>query len=513
MNAYLLLSQYLTLLKVRYTSDLKKMCLKLPFMDTLYGYSILLKRYKVENLVFDMAERKIDLKLCQFPAIVPFKDIFVIVYQISESFIYYWEDGKRHSSSFDDFLQKWSGVILLAEKIDFSEEPDYKRHLLTMYLKRGCLFLILASICFGFYGSVAKNTPYSTTVLISIVLNAAGAYVSFLLYQKDFHLSNSYVEKICTFMKSGSCDAVINSTESKFLGIVSWSQIGLGYFLSNILLLLVFPQYYIFFFSFSILSLPYTFWSIWYQKVRVKRWCILCLLVQVLLWLIFLNNIFFHGELSFSDDIRSWPVLLMIYGVPFSLLFLYSLSRNENKEGQEFYQQLLNLKYNDEVFRYLLNKEDEYLDYKEVSSVLVGNRNAKIVVSFITNLFCIPCAYMHNRIKALERQLDGKVCIQYIFFSPTEEIRKYTKELIFLYKKEGELGFLQGLDYWFRSDKVNFENKMAGCSDNSNCDVENEYMKHEIFVNKYDIHRTPTVLINGCVLPDLYKVEDLIYFI
>ncbi|WP_298548692.1 hypothetical protein [uncultured Parabacteroides sp.] len=69
-------------------------------MDTLYGFSSLLKRYKVDNLVIDMAEQKTDLVSCQLPAIVPFGGGFVIVYQISESVVSYWEEGKRRSSSF-----------------------------------------------------------------------------------------------------------------------------------------------------------------------------------------------------------------------------------------------------------------------------------------------------------------------------------------------------------------------------------------------------------------------------
>lgn len=76
MNSYQILSFFLTLLKVKYTSVLKKNCWKLPFMDTLYGYSSLLKRYKVDNLVIDMAEQKTDLVSCQLPAIVPFGEGF-----------------------------------------------------------------------------------------------------------------------------------------------------------------------------------------------------------------------------------------------------------------------------------------------------------------------------------------------------------------------------------------------------------------------------------------------------
>ena len=180
---------------------------------------------------------------------------------------------------------------------------------------------------------------------------------------------------------------------------------------------------------------------------------------------------------------------------------------------KEFYQRLLKLKYNEDIFGYVVHRSDKYVDYKEASSILIGNKNAKIVISFITNLYCVPCAYMHSRIKALEGELESDVCIQYIFFSPTEEIEKYTKRMINLYRKEGESGFLYGLDCWFKNDKTKIDNEIESISNNFEYDLEDEYMKHKSFIDKHDIHSTPTILINGCVLPDLYKVEDLIYLI
>lgn len=514
MNAYPLLSRYLTLLKVKHTSELKKVCLKLPFMDTLYGYSSLLKKYNVDNLVFDMTDEKKNLMSCRLPAIVPFGEGFVIVYRISDTFIYYWEDGRRCSSSLDDFFQKWSGVVLLAETTKSSIEPDYMRHLISEYLKKSCLSLLLFAVGFWICGLIAKQAPYSPVILVSVLLNILGAYVSFLLYQKDFRLSHSYVDKICTYIKSGSCDNVINSPEGKFLGVVSWSLVGLGYFMSNIFLLISYPQYYIFFYCVSILVLPYSFWSIWCQKVKLKQWCVLCLVVQALLWLIFLNNlVFFHDKLSFPTDVWPWLITFVIYSLPFSLLFLYTLKRKERQEMRGAYRRFLELKYDEELFKYSLYKSNKYLDYREVSSVFVGNKNAKVVITLITNLFCTPCAYMHSRIKALEGQLEEDVCLQYIFLSPTEEIEKYSKGLISLYKRKGESEFSQSLDRWFKNDRTDIDNEINSKSYNQECDSESEYIKHKSFIERYDIHRTPTILINGCVLPDFYEVEDLIYML
>ena len=38
--------------------------------------------------------------------------------------------------------------------------------------------------------------------------------------------------------------------------------------------------------------LPFTVWSIWYQKYRIKTWCTLCVTTQGLLWLQFFCYLF-----------------------------------------------------------------------------------------------------------------------------------------------------------------------------------------------------------------------------
>ncbi len=51
--------------------------------------------------------------------------------------------------------------------------------------------------------------------------------------------------------------------------------------------LLVFPQWIGYLALCNLLCLPFTFWSIWYQKFRARVWCTLCVSVQCSLWLLF----------------------------------------------------------------------------------------------------------------------------------------------------------------------------------------------------------------------------------
>jgi protein-disulfide isomerase len=48
--------------------------------------------------------------------------------------------------------------------------------------------------------------------------------------------------------------------------------------------------------------------------------------------------------------------------------------------------------------------------------------------------------------------------------------------------------------------------------DLNNPAVEREFQQHENWKEKTQIRATPTILVNGCQLPDNYKIEDLKYF-
>ena len=78
---------------------------------------------------------------------------------------------------------------------------------------------------------------------------------------------------------------VLDSKAARLWGLISWSEIGLGYFISNMLILLFIPQYVVYVALLNLCTIPYVFWSIWFQKVKVKQWCpLLFCLVQALFY-------------------------------------------------------------------------------------------------------------------------------------------------------------------------------------------------------------------------------------
>ena len=66
-------------------------------------------------------------------------------------------------------------------------------------------------------------------------------YISWLLLQKQMHVESRQADKICSLFKQKDCNNVLESESAKLWGNIGWSEIGFGYFLTNVLLLLFVP--------------------------------------------------------------------------------------------------------------------------------------------------------------------------------------------------------------------------------------------------------------------------------
>ena len=295
-----------------------------------------------------------------------------------------------------------------------------------------------------------------------------------------------------------------------------WSEIGLGYFSANILLLLFMPDTISLLALVNIVALPYSFWSVWYQKVKARQWCPLCLIVQVLLWSIFVLNCIFGfiriPELD-STCLQETVLVGSIYAVlvfGFNLL-VPTLIRGEEMETVK--QEINSIKANDEVFKTLLAQQSYYEVSKADSQILFGNPGSGLMITVFTNPFCNPCARMHKKVEKLLHDTKHKVCVQYVFSSFQPDLDFANKYLIAACLEKEQREFERIIGAWFEKGKPLKEAFFDGLQLNmENPAIEAEFQKHEAWKEKAQLRATPTVFVNGYKLPDNYKIEDLQYF-
>jgi len=509
---------FLKLLEVKHTGEFSNRYFnEHPHKYNLFGISKMLSDYGVENAGTRIADKEKDLFNIECPFVAHIGSDFVVVYKIESDKVHYLWNGKKINILIEQFLKSWSGIILLTEAAPDSGEPDYQEH------RKKELFgitqksiLILAGILL--FGIAYINHSLHTNLGISLLLliNLTGSYISYLLVLKQMHIHSQYADKICTLFSKSDCNNVLESDAAKLWGVFGWSEIGLGYFAANILLLLFLPQIVFLLALLNILTLPYSFWSVWYQKTKAHQWCPLCLIVQVLLWSIFILNSLF-GFIRLPElDLTILKDLLFIgctYAISIFILNLLIPSLSKGGEMERIRQEINSIKADEAVFKTLLAQQTRYEVSQADSQIHFGNPNAPLKITVFTNPFCNPCARMHKRVEKILKDTKREIYIQYIFSSFQPDLDFANKYLIAAYLEKEQREFERIIGDWFEKGKPLKEVFFDGLHLNlDNPDIETEFQKHESWKEKTQLRATPTILVNGYKLPDNYKIEDLRYF-
>ncbi len=258
----------------------------MPF-QSLFGLTRLLKEYGVECESEKLEDKK-DISKLVTPFLAHVDDGIVIVTGVDDRTVGYRTMGFDRRMDKDEFCQRWDGVVVMANPASEAREPDYKKHAMFAFLERVkvwvmwvCAFVLIAA------GAVNCGAFDSWATALLVVFNCFGLYLTFLLVQKSAHIHNAHADSVCGVLQKEGCNHVLETSASKFFGLFGWSEVGFAYFSVSLICLLMLPERAGMLALINGLCLPFTVWSIWYQKFRAKAWCTLCVGVQSTLWLLF----------------------------------------------------------------------------------------------------------------------------------------------------------------------------------------------------------------------------------
>lgn len=508
-----ILSLFLKELKVKNTNSFSETLFEEhPYKYSLYGLSKMLSVYQIPNAGFKLREKNIS-RLTP-PFIAHIGSDFVIVRKIdSKSIDYIWK-GEQSHSPIETFNEVWSGVVLVAEPDERSTEPDYKRHRtkeILRIIQKSILWLLLSAgvllLC------IHQNITHSFGLCALFVTNLAGLYISYLLLLKQSHTESEYADKICSLFHQTDCNNILESDAAKIGGVLSWSEVGLGYFISNITLLICYPSLISYLSIINICALPYTLWSVWYQYKIAKQWCVLCLLVQLLLWVLFTINIS-TGLIQQPDFLISHLfAVCIIYACPPLLINLLTSTITKANKLQSVTQELNSIKNTDEVFLAILKKQPYHTVDHSTSQIIFGNRKARLGITILTNPHCEPCAKMHKRVNKLLETAGDKLYVQYVFTSFNDNLQDSNRFLIGTYLYCGEKAAMKIYDDWFEKNKYKSKEVFEKAEFELNAtNINAETEEHKKWKTENHLTATPTILINGYQLSDKYKIEDLVSF-
>ena len=506
-----ILTTFLRLAGVKYTYSFSRQYFtEHPHKFNLFGLSSILTDYGIENVGVKISDKN-DIRSLDPPFIVHTGNDFAVVEKISNDNILFIERNRKIKITLGKFFEMWTGNTLIAVTDKTSKEPDYEIHfreeLFQNLRKIAILFILLFLFAFAF---ISYRSFAQMGVVLLLLINFAGVYIGYLLVLKQLHIQSDYADKICSLFKYNDCNNILDSDSAKFMGVIGWSEIGLGYFISNVIILSLLPSLIPCMLFINIFCLPYTFWSIWYQKFKAKQWCPMCLIVLLLLWGISISGLVF--DLINFNSITFWGIVITggIYTVVILTISMLIpvISRSSKLENIQY--EINSIKSDKDVFNTLLEKQPRYEVSKSTSRILLGNPDSNLLFTVFSNPHCNPCSKMHQRINELLRQ-NKHICVQYIFSSFNEELEISNKYLIGAYfQKNGKTKDIY--DEWFERGKYNKEMFFEAHPVNTDMqEVLSEFDLHERWKEKSGLRATPTILVNGYKLPDIFKIEDLKY--
>ncbi len=488
-----------------------------PDYPSLYSISDNLSKWKVENLALNVDANKID----ELP--VPFiahskagGGSFILVNDVNGKVEYIDEKGKRKQKSREEFSKEWDNIALLAEKSEASGEKDYrdsKRKELTDAFRipliiAGCLLLIVLY-------SVVWSNVFTSSLL---VLKFAGSFVTGILLWFEIDKSNPVLQQICSGGKHTNCTAVLSSKQSKLFNFISWSEIGFFYFAGSFLFLLLTANWQLQTLSIisclNLLALPYTVFSVFYQWRIAKQWCRLCLSVQAILILEFVVCYFGLREYSVIGSISKSEFIPLLASFFLPVFFWIATKKIylSAQNGKRYKKELSKLKYNKEIFHALLSKQKQVTVSPEGLGITLGNPQAKNTIIKVCNPYCGPCAKAHPIIEEiLENNEDVKV--QIIFTATNDEAdsrARPVRHLMAVAERNESKLTKRALCDWYNADKKDYDAFAAKYLLNG--ELQKQAIKLEVmdqWCKETGIFFTPTFFINGCQLPDMYRIEDL----
>lgn len=524
---------YLDLIKVKVNdSTVNKTLQNHPDWPSLLCITDSLKKWNIPSGAGKIDLNNIDQLPTPFIAYTNVREFpLAIIIKVSDSTIQiYQKNYDRYTiQNREEFIKTWKGVYLITEPTKHSGELNYKlnrrKETINSLIPVAAFFsLIMLSFLFlhTIVSSLDKFQSFNAKgIYFQYLIMHAGIVITSLLLWYEIDKNNPVLQKVCTGIVKGNCNAILTGKQSKLFNWLSWSEVGFFYFTGGMLILLlgdknIFNSISILAWV-NILALPYTIFSVYYQWKIAKQWCILCLSVQILLIVGSINAIAHHfifplPRFSSSIIIRA----LFLYASPASIWYTVKSYLLMLQESKIIKRQYLRIKFNSEIFDTLLKKQKFITISTDNLGIDIGSPSATNILVKVCNPYCGPCSKAHPKIDKLLEEIPH-LKLKIIFATPNRKEELSYKPVSHLLAinniNNNEEIIKQALNDWYLSDK-NYD--QFAMKYPMNGELQKQSSKIEAmhkWCTKMDIHFTPTLFINGYQLPDEYNIEDLKYFL
>lgn len=460
----------------------------LAFSDTLNFMGVRNDAYELDKEYWDELPE-------EFIAIVD--NNFSLVKKSGNQYSIY--SDKTITLSKDELYRKSTDFVLLFEKDPLVNKSaiTYKPFLYVIF----AIIVLYSVLTFTWYGALFN------------ILSLAGVYISLEIFNQKFGTTSAVIGSICGDTAGNqtvnACNKIINQDKTSILGL-KFSDFSLIYFIGIAVLGLFLPVTSLVLKGFAVASLLAIGYSLYIQGFVEKTFCRVCLLIisvlvaQLIISIFLFENIYFDVKTVILSIIL-WAVLI------FSVVYLNTIL-GEKENLQKSNAKNLRFKRNYDLFKREL-LENQKVIFTDNETFLLGNKDAKIHLSVISNPYCGFCKDAHKIMgNLLQKYPDISVQMRFNY-SPDKQNEKFTNlisDFMYTYKNKTSEDFLNLVEYWFETKDENKTRLKAGITSG------NEDLSPLISMSAENrnsgLNFTPIILINGYQFPDKYDREDIYYF-
>lgn len=510
-------------LKVKYTNATVDKLKANPYFPDLISISHTLADLGIENGALKASYE--ELEQLPTPFVVHLHDnggMYLVAKEVNKDTITFAIEGNQTEvQDSEEFKKSFSGFVLVLdnEQTGLKERNYTANNTRQLFQKTRLPLLLLAVLAFLFF-----RQDLSTPILIGFkVLSLAGIVTSILLLVQYIDKNNPFIKNICNnkTSKKVNCSSILNSKEGKFLGLISWSEVGFVYFCSQIIVFALFKSFSVNILAIvSLLAFPYTFYSIYYQWKVAKTWCRLCLMVQTVLFL----QAVLGGILLFNADgfwVDGWlNSFLLMLTVPVFLLivssYLLPLAFELNQKREQLTQSS-KVKMQPEIFHAQLAQSFTIKTEPILPTALTyGNKEAENQLVVVINPTCEPCIQTHQRISQMARYNEN-LLIHEVFLVEKENPISYNLavKMAEIYLGESEDYFKQAISDYYENytNRGNAWIKKYWKESFQTPNAEAILEQQVKWALNSGLSSTPVVIYNNFILPKTYTVNDLEYLL
>ncbi len=441
-------------------------------------------------------------------------DRFILINTVSETEVIYYDAfiNKEIKTSKDDFCKLWSGIILLSEK---TESSTFYRST-NKAVKYGISFAVL---CLIFLSFIINSHPQLFLFFYGLLaLKSAGIWFTLGLLKQESKGSYSVFDKFCHKHKVFDCAKITQSKASKLFNKIALADLGFVYFttgfcalcfslFSGIVVSILLVLFYL-----SVCSIPFILFSIFYQKIVVRKWCPLCLstvfilIIEIILYLVFPTKVFI-GNLALIVEI-----LLFSFFSSLGILFLTKCIIENQAKVFKISISALRLKRTPLIISTVFKSQKD-MSLPISDGLTIGNPKAPITITTFLNPMCNPCKNMVAEMVKLQEsyssfiqwhiRLDGVV-------TPECDYRNNPQLYLFghFIQNESTQVRLNIIKKWFKSQSLSKFSESYPLNNISE-EVLFAFSEHLRNNNKLKAEKVPSIWINNRLFPEEYSLQDI----